>query len=213
MISNLLSLLGYTKTSSANKLEIRFHKDANYHGEHGQLLASHKKQGIEKQPIRFVFLGVSEAPKLDAVNFNYIWEEARAQGYIPHALVSYGDEVTLIKSEDALNVTVHAPEKYVPRPAPAALDFDVVARVGELKRLLTPLKAGQGSVFPFGGRTDEPMNNRGDAIARIYDAVAKNRPFIHEMHADVSNHQITLEDVKEYGATQGNPFLSPLTTV
>jgi hypothetical protein len=71
-------------------LELRFHKEANLYGEHGQIVVSHVRQGLVEKPVRFVFVGCTTPPKLDRIAFNYIWEEARAQGYVPHEIRSYG---------------------------------------------------------------------------------------------------------------------------
>lgn len=71
-------------------LEIAFHKQANMHGTHGVLIASHRDQKLENHPVRFVFVGLSEAPPMTPIIMNYIWEEARAQGYIPFKVMSYG---------------------------------------------------------------------------------------------------------------------------
>lgn len=82
--------------AKSTDLEIRFHKDANHFGEHGQLNVTHVKQNLKGVPVRFVFVGVSEAPKMDLALMNYIWEEAKYQGYIPHHLVCYGINNDLI---------------------------------------------------------------------------------------------------------------------
>jgi hypothetical protein len=71
-------------------LEIAFHKQANLYGTHGVLVASHRDQKLANHPVRFVFVGLSEAPPLTPIIMNYIWEEARAQGYVPLKLMSYG---------------------------------------------------------------------------------------------------------------------------
>lgn len=70
-------------------LEIKFHKEANLYGRHGHLIASHKEQGLEGYPVRFVFVGVSRPPALTPRVMEYIWDEAKAQGYIPERLYSY----------------------------------------------------------------------------------------------------------------------------
>jgi hypothetical protein len=90
-MSSILASI-FPKRAKSTDLEIRFHKEANHFGEHGQLNVSHVKQGLKGVPVRFVFVGVSEAPKMDLALFTYIWEEAKYQGYIPHHLVSYGVE-------------------------------------------------------------------------------------------------------------------------
>ena len=84
-------------------LDVKFHKDANHFGEHGQLKVTHVKQQLKGANIRFVFPGLAEAPALTRVMLDHIWESARAQGYIPHELVAYGNENILIKNDSHLS--------------------------------------------------------------------------------------------------------------
>jgi hypothetical protein len=81
----------FGKSIEVVDLKIAFHKDANIYGEHGTLRASHVTQGLKDQDVRFVFIGTTEPPALTPRIFEYIWEEARAQGYVPTALSSYGN--------------------------------------------------------------------------------------------------------------------------
>lgn len=71
-------------------LEIAFHKRANLYGEHGRILASHRAENIDGEPVRFVFVGLSSPPPMTPRILEYIWEEARAQGFTPHAMITYG---------------------------------------------------------------------------------------------------------------------------
>lgn len=71
-------------------LEIAFHKEANHYGTHGMIIASHKDHGLKNQSVRFVFIGMSEPPAMTPRIIEYIWEEARAQGFVPTAIQSYG---------------------------------------------------------------------------------------------------------------------------
>lgn len=99
MLNLLCRFLGIERPSRINpydQLEIRFHKEANRFGEHGTLVATHIRQGIDKQPIRFVFVGMARPPKLTLELHTYIWEEAKAQGYIPHDLQTYGKENEMV---------------------------------------------------------------------------------------------------------------------
>lgn len=92
---NFLSFLS-PKRVPVTTLEVRFHKEANHFGEHGQLNVSHVRQNLKGVPVRFVFVGVSKAPELTLDLLAYIWDQARFQGYIPHHLVSYGEENALV---------------------------------------------------------------------------------------------------------------------
>lgn len=80
----------YGKSFDVRDLEIAFHKKANLHGTHGLLVASHRDQRLENFPVRFVFIGMSEPPALTPAVMDYIWDEAKSQGYIPHKLQAYG---------------------------------------------------------------------------------------------------------------------------
>lgn len=85
-------------------LEIAFHKEANPYGSHGTLIATHVGQGLKNAPVRFVFIGMSEPPALTPRIAEYIWEEARAQGYMPSAIQTYGSVLETSKS-----LTTHMP--------------------------------------------------------------------------------------------------------
>jgi hypothetical protein len=80
----------YGKSFDVRDLEIAFHKKANLHGTHGLLVASHRDFKLENFPVRFVFVGMSEPPAMTPAVIDFIWEEAKSQGYIPHKLLSYG---------------------------------------------------------------------------------------------------------------------------
>ena len=71
-------------------LEIAFHKQANHYGTHGVIIASHKDHRLNNQPVRFVFVGMSEPPAMTPRIIEYIWEEACAQGFVPTSIQSYG---------------------------------------------------------------------------------------------------------------------------
>ena len=75
-------------------LEIAFHKQANHFGTHGVLIASHKDLKLQDHPVRFVFIGMTEPPVMTPRVIEYIWEEARAQGFIPFSIQSYGNVLT-----------------------------------------------------------------------------------------------------------------------
>lgn len=83
------------------QVEIQFHKAANVYGEHGTINVTHVKQGLVETPVRFVFVGLTTPPKLDRNTFNHIWEEARAQGYIPHFIASYGRDNEIVSVDAA----------------------------------------------------------------------------------------------------------------
>lgn len=71
------------------RLEMKFHTAVNNHIEHGTLFASHVSMGLNNFALRFVFVNLSEAPKMSREVFNYIIDQAEKEGYIVHALRSY----------------------------------------------------------------------------------------------------------------------------
>lgn len=81
-------------------LRIAFHKDANFYGTHGHIIATHVDHGLMDEEVRFVFLGVSKPPALTPHIVNFIWEEAKAKGFIPHSISSYGH---VLRTHSSLN--------------------------------------------------------------------------------------------------------------
>lgn len=79
------------RSNTGISLEIKFHKETNLYGMHGRLVASSKELGLVNASIRFVFVGITTPPPLSLELFNYIWEEAKAQGYTPQSLLVYGN--------------------------------------------------------------------------------------------------------------------------
>ena len=94
----IAAMFGYNadRVNPFDDMEVRFHKDANRFGEHGTLVASHVGQRIDNKPVRFVFVGMTTPPKLTLEIHHYIWEQAKAQGYIPHDLQTYGKECEIV---------------------------------------------------------------------------------------------------------------------
>jgi hypothetical protein len=84
------------RKQTINDLEIRFHKDANVFGEHGTINVTHVRQGLVENTVRFVIVGLTTPPNLSKEVFNLIWEAAKAQGYIPHHIVTYGRDNDIV---------------------------------------------------------------------------------------------------------------------
>ncbi|BAW19199.1 hypothetical protein [Ralstonia phage RP31] len=94
MFKNNLRILArqlFGKSFEVADLDIVFHKEANYFGAHGYLTASSAEHNVKDENIRFVFPGLSTPPVLTPRILDYIWEEAKAAGFIPTSLVSYGN--------------------------------------------------------------------------------------------------------------------------
>lgn len=94
---SILSRIFGRRKSFIEGLTVMFYKDAIYHGEHGEIRVSHKKFNLDEEVVSFVFVGMSTPPHLDVALMSFIWEEAKAQGYIPHNLVSYGRDSDVVK--------------------------------------------------------------------------------------------------------------------
>ncbi len=119
MFKFLKNLYKFFFAQSACELEVRFHKQANVFGEHGTICVTHVKQGLVETPVRFVFVGLTTPPKLDLFTYVYIWEEAKAQGYIPHHVVTYGKENECVNTLPKLDTeTVDALPAFRESPAP-----------------------------------------------------------------------------------------------
>lgn len=71
----------------AYDLEIRFHTEAARHGRHGQIQVSHVRKGIKHRVVNFVIVGFTQPPQVTPGLMQYIWDEAKAQGYVPHEFV------------------------------------------------------------------------------------------------------------------------------
>ena len=76
--------------SNTKRLRVLFHRDARGLQTHGALVVSHPDYDLENNPIRFNFLGLSTPPVLTIDVFQHLVEEAEAQGYVVHHLLSYG---------------------------------------------------------------------------------------------------------------------------
>lgn len=76
--------------SNTKRLRVLFHRNARGLQTHGALVVSHPDYDLENNPIRFNFLGLSTPPVLTIDVFQHLIEEAEAQGYVVHHLLSYG---------------------------------------------------------------------------------------------------------------------------
>lgn len=76
--------------NNTKRLRVLFHRDARGLQTHGALVVSHPDYDLENNPIRFNFLGLSTPPVLTIDVFQHLIEEAEAQGYVVHHLLSYG---------------------------------------------------------------------------------------------------------------------------
>lgn len=139
LFAKLVSLFG-KKQKPFNETEIKFHKEAIYFGEHGQIVVSNIKEGLREQAVRFVFVGLTTPPKLDAAIFLRIWEEAKNQGYIPHYIDFYGCDNNTVAVEAAIRLREERVAKQLAQQAQptvqdldylANLDTATVARLGE----------------------------------------------------------------------------------
>lgn len=87
------------------ELEIVFHKDANTYGSHGTIRASHKDYRLENACVRFAYVGTSVPPPLSPEVFEYLWEKARAAGFMPTELMTYGRVIEVSAVDSAKYLT------------------------------------------------------------------------------------------------------------
>lgn len=89
---SLFSAFGWGKHKpiQPDSLEILFHTAAAYFGEHGRILATNRSQGIIEKPVIFSIKGVTTPLPMNLRLFFHIWDSAKAEGFIPHELLSYG---------------------------------------------------------------------------------------------------------------------------
>lgn len=113
-------------------LVIVFHKEARHFGEHGKIRVSHKRQNIDDEIVTFAFPDLATPPNLDPFLINYIWEEAKAQGYIPHNLIEYGRTAEVVN----FNATPNAIPVDVARALIGNLQAHFGGEVEEISRLL-----------------------------------------------------------------------------
>lgn len=87
--------------SDTKRIRVLFHRDAAGLQTHGALCVSHADYDLDNNPIRFSFIGLSTPPALTIDVMEHLWQEAHSQGFIVHALLSYGD---IINATPAIEV-------------------------------------------------------------------------------------------------------------
>lgn len=81
------------KPIQPDQIEILFHTDAAYFGEHGRIIATNKELGIVEKPIIFCLKGFSTPLPLNHRMFAHIWNSALADGWIPIEMIKYGSVI------------------------------------------------------------------------------------------------------------------------
>lgn len=95
--SSMFSFLN-RKHKPAFDLTVLFHKECNGIAEHGTFYADHIQFPQKREPVRFAFQNIDNAPELTPELLAYVWEKAEHAGYIVHGLRSYATVVTLVPS-------------------------------------------------------------------------------------------------------------------
>lgn len=104
---SIFSFFPKKRANPLDVLEVRFHKDANPFGEHGTIVASHVRQNLNNYPVRFVFLGMVKPPPLTLELHQWLYEEAKAQGYMPTEIRTYGTDNDVVDTtKQILNAKV-----------------------------------------------------------------------------------------------------------
>ncbi len=91
------------------EVTIKFHKEAVYYGEHGTMVVNNIKLGMKDATIRFVFVGLETPPVLDQRIFNLLWEEAKAAGFMPVHIRTYGKYDSVIGLAKPLQGAMNIP--------------------------------------------------------------------------------------------------------
>ena len=99
---NILSKLFGGKAIKIEQLEILFHTEAAYFGEHGRIIATNRTEGIIEKEVIFCLKGHTEPLPLNHRLFAHIWASAQAQGFIPLSLAKYGTVIENPHEIDAL---------------------------------------------------------------------------------------------------------------
>jgi hypothetical protein len=128
-------MFGRNKEAKIDGLEIRFYTDAAVHGSHGKIRVTNRRKGLDNKVVNFVFVGLVTPPDLTPSLMEYIWTEAKAQGYVPHGLV------------DALEVN-NAEEEPAAVLTPAQMSEAV--NLQELGRVACNLSTGDLTTFEAG---------------------------------------------------------------
>lgn len=81
------------KEITPDQIEILFHTEAAYFGEHGRIIATNKELGIVEKPIIFCLKGFSTPLPLNHRMFAHIWNSALAEGWIPIEVIKYGSVI------------------------------------------------------------------------------------------------------------------------
>lgn len=79
--------------NNTKRLRVLFHRETAGLPAHGAIVVDHPDYDLDNSPIRFNFLGLSTPPALTIQVMQHIVEEAEAQGYNVHHLLSYGSVI------------------------------------------------------------------------------------------------------------------------
>lgn len=91
MIKFLSSIFRKKHPIDRARVKVSFHTDDVDYGTHGYIVVQCRQRGINKpSPTRFVFVGLSQPPLLGERSLAYLYEQARAQGFVPYHIQSYG---------------------------------------------------------------------------------------------------------------------------
>lgn len=88
-IANVLSSFFSAKVQPGMRPQVVFYKEAAEYAEHFRLRVTNRTLKISDVVVPGAFVGMTQPPRLDVETLNYIFETARAQGYVPHHLEAY----------------------------------------------------------------------------------------------------------------------------
>lgn len=88
-IANVLSSFFSAKVQPGMRPQVVFYKEAAEYAEHFRLRVTNRTLKIHDIVVAGAFVGMTQPPRLDVETLNYIFEAARAQGYVPYHLEAY----------------------------------------------------------------------------------------------------------------------------
>lgn len=90
IIKRALSLFAATNVRNGyNEMEVKFHKEARFVGQHGRIVVSHIAQRLDQVDVPYVLPGLQDAPVFDERFVQDLVSSAKSQGYIVHHILPH----------------------------------------------------------------------------------------------------------------------------
>lgn len=141
-MASAITGFSFTRKGPFDGMKILFHKDALQIGQHGAIVANSVEKRMKNTLVRFVFAGVSEAPKMSPELLGFIWEQAAIQGYEAIYLKSYGTNVSTRVSSDVAGAVSSSRRDAEDARAGQRRDIPVASNIPPLRRERASAQAG-----------------------------------------------------------------------